>query len=264
MRQTIYLQPDSNRFNRWWLATFFMLALFVITLLLWVLDERQLDGVSVWSKPLKFESSIVLYFVTLAVLGAFLSTERQRGALWRWLTRLGIGAAIFEIAYIFLQAARGRASHFNNDTPVESVMYALMGVGAVTMVCVSFYLGWLLYREHKNGEWSLFRLSAAWGLMAGSVLTLIIAGTMSSSTSHFAGTPAVDAATVPVLGWVLSGGDLRIQHFFASHLMQFLPLYGLWLEKQTADYAAGRRRVQIFTAVYCGVLVIGFLAAFPG
>jgi hypothetical protein len=128
MMRAIWLQPDAARFNHWWQATFFMLALFIITLILWALDSRQPDGVSVWAKPLKFAASIALYFVTLSVLAAFLSAEKRQGRVWRWLTQLAIGAALFEIVYILVQAARGRASHFNNDTPLESVMYALMGV----------------------------------------------------------------------------------------------------------------------------------------
>ena len=61
-----------------------------------------------------------------------------------------VAAGIFEVMYIFLQAARGRESHFNNTTVVESVMYGFMGVGAVILVLGSFYLGWLLYREYQS------------------------------------------------------------------------------------------------------------------
>lgn len=251
-----------TRFVLWWHGTFLMLGLFVVTVVLWIIDPRQLNGVSVWAKPLKFESSVALYFVTLALLAAYLPEGIRNKASWKYATRFAVVAGVFEVIYIFLQAARGRTSHYNNSTPVESVMYGLMGLGALTLVAVSFYLGWLLYRDYRREKNDIFKLASAYGLMIGSVLTLIVAGAMSSGTTHFAGTPAVDAVRIPVLGWVLSGGDLRIPHFFATHVMQFLPLYGLVLQGKAMTVTRARKNVTNFSLVYSGAVLILFAASF--
>ncbi len=252
---------DTRCFNLWWQATFLMAGLFVITLLLWVVDSRQLHNVSVWAKPLKFELSLALYFITLALLAGYLPATQRMQAAWRWATRLAIASGIFEVLYILLQAARGRASHFNHDTPVESAMYGLMGLGALTLVAVSFYLGWLLYRDYLKEKRDNFKLASAYGLMLGSVLTLITAGVMSSGQTHFAGTPAVDSWRVPIAGWVLSGGDLRMPHFFATHLMQILPLYGLLLQHRAADTIAARKSILFFSLFYSSAVLIWLAAS---
>ncbi len=257
-----YLDSDNSHFNLWWQATFLMLSLFAITLLLWSFDPRQLDNASVWAKPLKFESSLALYFITLALLAGYLPAKVRRNASWQWATRFAVGAGVFEVIYILLQAARGRASHYNKDTVIEEVMYGVMGLGALMLVAVSFYLGWLLYRDYRNDKSDNFKLASACGLMLGSVLTLITASVMSSGQTHFAGTPAVDSLRVPIVGWVLSGGDLRIPHFFATHLMQFLPLYGLLMQRQAIDLSAARKNILLFSLVYSAAVLIWFAASF--
>lgn len=257
-----YLDVGKRHFNLLWQAAFFMVALFMITLLFWWADPRQLDGASVWSKPLKFESSLAMYFITLALLAGLLPTTTLVKPAWQWAVRFSVGAGIIEMIYIAIQAARGRASHYNNETAIEATMYALMGVGAVTLVAVSGYLGWLLYRDYCTEKTYTLKLAAAWGLMLGSVLTLLTAGIMSSSPSHFAGIPAPDAWIVPIVGWSLSGGDLRIPHFFATHLMQLLPLYALWLQRQTIAAAAAQHKVMVFSWLYSVLVLTGLAAGF--
>jgi hypothetical protein len=55
---------------------------------------------------------------------------------------------------------------------------------------------------------------------------------MSSMAGHFIGIPGPDAATIPLLGWSAAVGDLRPAHFVALHLMQVLPLLGLWIDRR--------------------------------
>ncbi len=258
-----WLEKDTRHFNLWWQAAFLMLSLFAITLVLWSIDTRQLDNASVWAKPLKFESSLAMYFITLALLAGYLPEKKRQHITWRTATHIAVAAGVFEVFYIVLQASRGRASHYNQDTAVESLMYGLMGLGALILVVVSFYLGWLLYRDYRQEKQDSFKLASAYGLMLGSVLTLITAGIMSSGQTHFAGTPATDSWQVPVTGWLLSGGDLRIPHFFATHLMQFLPLYGLLLQRQTTNTAAAaRKKIKIFSLTYSTAVLIALAASF--
>ena len=257
-----FLDSDTRRFNLWWQATFLMLSLAVITLLLLGIDERQLDNASVWAKPLKFESSLAMYFITLALLASLLPATQRASAGWRWATRIAVGSGIFEVIYIFLQAARGRASHYNQETPLETTMYGLMGLGAIALVTVSFYLGWLLYRDYLKEKQNILTLASGYGLMLGSVLTLITAGIMSSGQTHFAGTPAIDSWRMPVTGWLLTGGDLRAPHFFATHLMQFLPLYGLYLQRRGTDVITARKNIRVLSVSYSVVVLTWMIVCF--
>ena len=129
-------------------------------------------------------------------------------------------------------------------------------------MAVSFYPGWLLYQDYLKDKTDSFKLASAYGLILGSVLTLITTGVMSSGQSHFAGTPVVDSARVPVLGWLLSGGDLRIPHFFATHLMQCLPPYGLWLQRRTIKIASARKNLMVFSSAYSTAVLTWFAVSF--
>jgi hypothetical protein len=141
--------------------------------------------------------------------------------------------AVFEIAYMTLQAARGRASHFNIDTPLEQTLYSLMGVGATVMVIGSFLFGLLVWRSRpaETDGRSNLRMGAALGVMAGSLLTLAIGGYLGSQTSHWIGGDLTDATGLPLTGWSTTGGDLRPAHFLATHMMQVLPVLGLLADR---------------------------------
>lgn len=215
-------------------------AFMVPSLAAWLIDERLLDGVSVWSKPLKFQSSIIVLVGTLVLLLPLLRAEILAGRLARATAMAVALSSALEIAYIVIQAARGRASHFNTSTPLEATLYQIMGIGAVTLVICAFIFGWLILRHGRPDAGRGLRLGAAWGLMLGAALTLITAGVLSSGfdgPGHWVGGVKSDAGGLYVLGWSRSGGDLRVPHFFATHIMQALPVLGLLLDRVRPDLA---------------------------
>lgn len=227
----VFYDDQQEHLNIWWQGALFISVFLAINILLYCVDPRMLADETLWAKPAKFEISILTHFITLAVLASLLSHTRRNGRVWKAMSYAVVTAGILEAMYIFLQAARGRESHFNNSTVVESAMYGLMGLGALTMVFGSFYLGYLLFQEYQSTRDQPLLLASAFGLTTGSVLTLIVAGYMSSQTGSGITASSTEALRVPMLGWYLNGQDLRIPHFFATHMMQLLPLYGLWLSR---------------------------------
>jgi hypothetical protein len=203
-------------------------ALMLPTSLLLLVDERTLNGVSVWVKPLKFQASIGLYLVTLALFVGALPA-RVRGG--RWVTGLVVAAlatAAFEVVYITLQAACGLASHYNVGDPFHRTMYGLMGVGAVVLTGVSPAVGALLWR-HRPAQWS----KALWiGAVSGLVLTFFLGagtgGVLSPRDGHWVGGLRTDLGGLPLVGWSRTGGDLRVAHFIGMHALQVLPAIG-WI-----------------------------------
>lgn len=211
------------------------------------IDDRMLNGINIWIKPAKFLVSTALHLATLAVLLRLLETG------WRmaWpTTALGIGAVIataYENAYIILQAARGRHSHYNSDTAWEAAAYSIMGVGAVYLIGVAGILGAVILIRSRTNIGPGLKHGAAWGLMIGFVATFVIGGYLGGApTGYVVDGERIDAHGLPIVGWSTQSGDLRVAHFFGLHMMQALPILG-WL--------ADRVRIAPKTTVGIGIVV---------
>ena len=253
MRSALPLADDET--TRAWLAVAGFMAAVVVVLTPGALyDARLLSGADVWAKPLKFALSLALHFVTLAILAQLLRPKTRTDRSMSRLVRVSVAAALFEIAYIAFQALRGRPSHFNFDTPFETGMYALMGIGATLLVVIPFLLGMRIHRQ-RDGDRSAYRLGAVIGLLLAPILTLVVAGYMSGvAYDRWVGDGM--GAGIPVLGWSRVAGDFRPAHFVGLHGMQLLPLAG-WVADRVAP-AQARRIVW----VAAGLTVVATVALF--
>jgi hypothetical protein len=238
------------------LAIGLQIAFLIPSAISYFIDDRLLNEVSVWSKPIKFQISIILTLCTAMLLLPLLDEATRASWTIRGASLVMAIAATLEIIYIVIQAARGRASHFNDATPLETTLYSLMGVGAVSIVAGAFVIGWVIWRRGRRDMGEGFRSGAAWGLMIGAVLTVITAGIMSSGViaepGHWVGGIRSDANGLFLVGWSRTGGDLRVPHFFATHIMQGLPLLGLLLDR----FAPSRARIGIWVGAVAGILVV--------
>jgi hypothetical protein len=212
----------------------FQIAMLGTSAIAYAFDERLVNAINIWTKPLKFQISLSLHMLTMIWLMPLLSESWLRSRSIRWSATAVAFAAMFETAYIVLQSARGRGSHYIVQTPPEAAGYAAMGVGSVALVLGSFILGFAIWRTGGRAHPG-FRLGAILGLTIGSVLTLVTAGILSSgrlieSGRWIAGLKN-DASGLPLLGWSTTGGDYRVAHFFSTHIMQALPLLGLTADR---------------------------------
>jgi hypothetical protein len=223
------------------------------------LDGRTLNGINVWIKPLKFEVSLALHLLSVAWLMLFLP-ERQ-GRLVRGLAYAMAGAAFFEIAYIALQASRGEASHFNVGTPITGLLYTLMGIGAVTLVATSGWLGALILRHGQTSRPIVF--AAGLGLVLGSALGGLLGAYMSSQPGHWVGGEATDRGGLPVFGWSRTGGDLRVAHFVGLHLIQAVPL-AAWIGAAILPDRLQKPAIVAVAAVGSLVALTVFIQALSG
>jgi hypothetical protein len=252
---SVFYNDGQKHLNIWWQGSLLLFAFLAINFLLYFFDQSLLADEVLWAKPAKFEMSVIIHFITLTALASLLSPAKRNGFAWKAMSYAVVAAGVLEVMYIFLQAARGRESHFNNSTVVESVMYGLMGLGAVILVSGSFYLGYLLFRKYKLERNNPLLFASALGLTVGSVLTLIVASYMSSQTDNVMVGGAQEALRVPLLGWYLNGQDIRIPHFFATHMMQLLPIYGLWLS-QKGQAISGQYEARLLWITGAFVLLI--------
>ena len=243
-----------------------LIALSLPSLVALGLDDRLINDVSVWSKPLKFQASLILMLLTLLLLLPLIET-RARAGRGVWLASLGaVITASGEILYITLQAARGRASHFNDNTPLEAMAYSVMGAGAALLVLSSLVIGLcILLRPRPDAPIGL-RLGGGWGLVLGSIATLFTAFALGSGEiggpGHWVGGVRTDLGGLPLFGWSRSGGDLRVPHFFATHIMQTLPILGLSLDRFAARFT--RPGIVIGALVSLAVVGATFIQAVQG
>ena len=252
LRASMWVDPATTMFA----TALVVAALIMPTLGALLIDERTIYDASVWDKPLKFELSLVIHLVTMGLVIGAIAPRLQSGWLVRTLALVTAFSALGEVLYIVLQAARGRASHFNSETPVEIAMYGLMGVGAVLLVVCAFALGLVVARSPRDGLGQGAKLGVVLGLTVGASLTLVIAGLMSSGVvdgpGHWIGGARSDAQSLPLVGWSTTGGDLRVPHFFATHMMQVLPLLGLAADKM----APGAAKILVYVGTVVGFAIV--------
>jgi hypothetical protein len=251
-------------------ATLGVVAVLCVAALL--LDQRTLAGAPIWAKPFKFAVSGALYFATWSWLVSLLPRFRRTAG---WLTNFLV--LIFAAEYVLLvfQAARGRASHFNNATPQDALIYSVMGKMIMGLWVATLVLTVLVMFTKVQDRASF------WAVRAGAVLSLVgisLGILMTNPTAQqFAqwktgGTPdMVGAHTVgladggpglPILGWSTVAGDLRIPHFVGMHALQVLPLLALVLAAlaprfaRLRDDAVRARLVLVGAAGYAGLTAL--------
>jgi hypothetical protein len=240
----------------------FIAALVAPTLFAAVVEQRQLAGVNVWAKPLKFEFSLVAYLITLAFFARFLPAGTTRRRWYRIYSAIVAGAIVAELIWLIGAAGAGVASHFNRATPLMDAAYAVMGVGAVTLTTPTLVYGVMIARNQRSGLSPALKGAVSLGLVLTFVLTLLVAGTMASGTTHLVGGNLSDAEAAPLMGWARDGGDLRVPHFFATHAMHFIPAFGLLSVVMFGR--TDRRPVWAFAALFAAFVGWTFLQALSG
>ncbi|MBX9600115.1 MAG: hypothetical protein K2X35_03885 [Bryobacteraceae bacterium] len=213
---------DQIRANRWlWWAGWFNVALFAVSLVGLLLDTRQVLGINPWIKPIKFEISVLAFVWTMAVLLHHAPAPVKP----RRLISLGIFLAMsVEMTVIVGQAARGKLSHFNSDSPLDGALFSLMGFFIMVNTAMA---AWTLYLYRKPSN----SLSPAvlCGVRLGLVLFLLTSAEgllLVFNRAHTVGAPD-GGPGLPFLNWSTRFGDLRVAHFAGMHGLQLLPLLGL-------------------------------------
>jgi hypothetical protein len=189
------------------------------------LDARTLAGENVWLKPLKFGLSAGLYVGTLFWAMSSFSPAYRDGTTAFLVAATASLCTLFGIIYIGIQAARGQASHFNVTTPFYSTMYSLMAVAAVGLVLSGAALGTMAIVDKAAAFSRPIRWSVGVGFPLSSLLTLLTALPMGGRRTHHVGLEPASAQRLPLFGWSLTVGDMRVPHFLATHLMQAAPLF---------------------------------------
>jgi hypothetical protein len=254
-------------------------VLAVVLLPAMALDDRQLLGVSVWLKPWKFAVSIAIYVLTVAWMVTLLHTGARLARAAATLAAVALG---IEITLITVQAARGVPSHFNTQTPLDSMLFNLMGASIVSAWVATLVLALLLARQRLDDP--VLAAGLGWGLavsLLGMLLAVLMINPINQAwvqqLSH--GPPplldgghtvgAIDGGPgLPVTNWSTRAGDLRVPHFVGIHALQLLPLVAWLLSRHGQRLGLGSGRqiglVRVVGLGYLGVVVLLLWQALRG
>jgi len=245
-----------------------MAALGVVSLVGLLVDDRILVGAPIWLKPFKFAVSFLTYVATLAWMISLMT--RGRRVAW-WAGTVVAVTGFVEVGLIVLQAARGRQSHFNFATPLDTAIYALMATTIAVLYGGTLVLAVLLLLQRmpdRAAAWTL-RLGLAIAMVGMALGYLMVLPTPEQRAAdvrtligaHSVGVPD-GGPGLPIVGWSTTGGDLRIPHFVGMHALQALPLLAIALAALAGRFARLRdpdvrlRLTLVAAAGYTGLVAL--------
>jgi hypothetical protein len=227
-------------------------VLAVVTALGIVADDRIVTGAPVWLKPFKFAVSFLVYSLSLAWLLAVLP---RRSRPVEWAAALIVGVSVIELAIITVQAGRGRMSHFNGTTPLDAMLFDVMGASIMVLFLAQVLISVVALRQRIGDRAVTYAIRL--GLLL-SVLGMLAAAPMvaGGAGGHSVGVPD-GGPGMPLTGWNLTGGDLRIGHFVGLHGLQALPLLAFLLSRYLGRRldTDTRARLLLVAGLAYGVLV---------
>lgn len=240
------------------------------------LDQRLITGQPMWTKPVKFAISLVLYSGTIAVILNQLDRPRAVRII-SWIVSI---AGLIEMICIVGQAIRGVGSHFNQETAFDGAVFSVMGI-SISVLWISHIWASVLLLKSKLADPVL--LTGIRGGMLVSAFGMVIAFAMTMPgfdgpitmnslgmpipTGHAVGAPE-DGPGFGLMGWSLLGGDLRVSHFVGLHAMQIIPLLA-WSFSTMANHSnaiavMGRNLVRGLSVSYGIVVATLLLQALRG
>ena len=207
-----------------WLAAICVVVV-VALIPFWILDSRQLLGVSVWEKPLKFFISSAIFSFTFSWLSSFIT----KGSRWVKVAGLIIAISLaVELVLIAAMAALGTTSHFNVSTPTAIAIWSIMATFISFVLFATIFIS-LMILFQKQQEFNL-KLALALGSIntaVGMGLAYLMTWPTATQLANYQGIAGAHAVGVddggpglPFLGWSTVAGDLRVGHFFGLHSIQ--------------------------------------------
>src|SRR5690606_1985237 len=116
-----------------------------------------------------------------------LAPEARRGRGLLFFATASVALIVSEIAYSRGQSARGLGSHFNDTTPIEGLMFTLMGLAALVFTAFPAALGIAIARRPRVGLAPAFRLSLVLGLLLTAALGIATGTAIAVNGGHWVG-----------------------------------------------------------------------------
>ncbi|THG33184.1 hypothetical protein [Naasia lichenicola] len=252
-----------------------MVVLAVVSVIGLALDGREVTGLDVWAKPLKFSISTAIYAITLAWLVGQLTRFRRIAWIAGTITMI---ALTIELVIIAGFAAAGETSHFNVSTPLHTTAWSVMAFSIVVVWGLTLLIAVLLFRNPLGDPARTLAIRAGVIIaFVGMGLAFLMTGPTADQLNDFRGIAGAHTVGtgdggpgLPILGWSTVAGDLRIPHFVGMHSLQVLPIVAILLEllatriPRLAGPRARVRLVAIATAAYAAAVALILWQALVG
>jgi hypothetical protein len=170
-----------------------------------LVDGGPWEGPVSWRKPIVFGLSFGITLMTLAWFMTFLKPRTAVG--WTVLGLFSV-ASLVEVFLVSMQKWRGVASHFNESTPFDGMVFSVMGALVSLLVLLTVLIT----------VRSFFPMDAppslAWAIRIGLVLMLV--------------SQSVGVQMITVGGNTFgASGALKVPHAVTLHALQVLPALAL-------------------------------------
>jgi hypothetical protein len=192
-------------------------------------DARTLREVGIWVKPMKFMAATAVFAWTTVWVTQLVNIAVTRGQAYKRISLLLLVTSLFEVVYITYQASHGAASHYNTSDPWHAFMFGLMAVAAVGLTTSQGWLAWEIWKTRLTSRLTV----TSWGVIIGLMFTFVL-----STVSGFmlGGNQPPAGPGLPAVGWHLNQ-DIRPSHFLGVHAQQFIPLWGIFVDRFLQSYA---------------------------
>jgi hypothetical protein len=231
-------------------ATLMLSGLFHV--IVWLFSGEPWEGPISWRKPIVFGFSGGITTISVAWVMGFL---RQRKSL-SVLSRIFAVCMFIEVGLITMQKWRGAASHFNNATPFDSIVFYLMGTLIIIVAIVITIITVYSFRDlNTTPEMALAIRAGLALLIVGNLLGMLLA----SYGSYI-------VRTIPSHAPNIYGhsGMMKVPHAVALHAIQVLPFLA-WLLSFTKHQVSSRLAIVLMAVIgYCGLQIFVSLQTFSG
>ncbi|MGH9382885.1 MAG: hypothetical protein ACRD2N_01125 [Vicinamibacterales bacterium] len=232
----------------------FMAILLVMSASAVPFDSRLILGINPWIKPMKFEISLLIFLWTLAWFMPEARPVLRTRAFIRWTPPV---VMTIEIVSIVIQAARGTTSHFNNSSPLNAAIFAIMGLMITANTVAMLALLLTLRRDTPPA-----RAGYLWGVRMGIALFILASlqgFVIVANNAHTVAAPD-GGPGLPFVNWSTRSGDLRVAHFFGMHALQTLPLLGYLLDQSAVAPSSTRRHLVMAAGIGWIIVMAGLFA----
>lgn len=229
-----------QRFAYWCAALLVLSGIFHLGV--YVVDGGPWEGPLSWRKPVVFGLSFGITVATLAWVTTVLRPSRR----WGWIL-IGVlsVASVLEVALISMQTWRGVASHFNEDTAFDGLVFSAMGMLVSIIAVVTVIITVRAFRSLDAPP------SLALAIRLGLLLMLV--------------SQAVGVQMIVEGGNTFGAeGALKVPHAFTLHVAQVLPALAILLLISDSTELRRIRIVSVAAVGYGLVIASVGLQAYGG
>jgi len=223
-------------------------------LVAWLVAGGAWAGPVSFRKPTTFGISFGLTTITMAWVAGQLRISDRTG--WLLLIPLAV-ADTSEVVWVSLQRWRGVASHFNDDTTLDNLLFVIMGGAAVAVAATVILIITVLAFTSMRASPSM-----ALAIRAGLLILLVAQAVGGWMIQHGIG-PASEGVTDGLTTFG-AAGVMKVPHAVAIHGIQVLPALAWLLSFAALPEQRRVGLVRIAALGYVALVVVSVLQTATG